>query len=247
MVNIFITLTAISKIKSLISFFEVLSLEPPEIYITSDKIFKSQEGTNLRVPIRVKSPVQAMVGLELENGLPLNNEASLRSLVEQYGDSYYINLKDLALTDTGRYRVKATNVAGSAYAVFELVVTAPPLTPRGPIKVKEIKPAKNIYDGSTVEVSWAVPTLREGETLETAVTGYVIERKDGRRKDFGRPVKVRGPNSCMTVIEDLQPGVEYVFRVCSVNDVGISEPLYSDQVTVKSPFGKTFACALLLF
>ena len=203
-------------------------------------MFKCREGTNLRVPLRVKSPVQATVELELESGRPLTNEAMFRSVVEQYGDSYYVNLKNLALTDTGLYRIKAANVAGSAYATFELVVTALPQTPRGPIEVNELKPAKGIYDGSTAEVSWKPPALREGETPETAVTGYVVERKDGRRKDFGRPVKVKGPNNCTAVIEDLQPGVEYKFKVCAVNDTGVSEPLYSGPIIVKSPFGKFF-------
>lgn len=182
--------------------------------------------------------MQASVELELESGRPLSSEALHRSLVEQYGDSYYINLKNLALTDTGRYRIKATNVAGSSYAPFELAVMAPPQVPRGPIEVREIKPAKSIYDGSTIEVAWKVPALREGESLETAVIGYVVERKDGKRKDFGRPTKLQGPNNCTAVIEDLQPGVEYGFKVCAFNATGMSEPLYSGPVTVKSPFGR---------
>ncbi|EUB61845.1 Titin [Echinococcus granulosus] len=216
--------------------------EPPKIEITADKLFKCREGTNLRVPLSVKSPVQASVELELESGRPLSNEASLRSLVEQYGDSYYVNLKNLALTDTGHYRIKATNVVGSSHAPFELVVIAPPQTPRGPIEVREIKLAKGIYDGNTVEVSWKVPALREGETLETAVIGYVIERKDGKRKDFGRPIKVQGPNTCTAVVEDLQPGVEYGFKVCAFNSAGMSEPLYSGPVTIKSPFDVPGTC-----
>lgn len=162
--------------------------------------------------------------------------------MEQYGDSYYVNLKNLALTDTGRYRVKATNVAGSAYAPFELIVTAPPQTPKGPIEVKETKPAKSLYDGSTVELSWNPPALRDGEVPETAVTGYIVERKDGKRKDFGRPIKVKGRDNCTTVVEDLQPGIEYAFKVSAVNDTGVSEPLYSGPVTVKSPFDVPGVC-----
>lgn len=212
-------------------------LESPEIEIIADKMFKSREGTNLRVPLRIKSLVQTAVELELESGRSLSAEASLRSVIEQYGDSYYVNLKNLSLTDTGGYRVKATNVAGSAYAPFELIVLAPPQTPKGPIKVTEVKPAKGIYDGSTVELSWKPPALREGETLETAVTGYIVEKRDGKRKAFGRSINVKGRDNCNTVVEDLQPGVEYAFKVCAVNETGVSEPLYSGPVTVKSPFG----------
>ncbi|VDM17726.1 unnamed protein product [Hydatigera taeniaeformis] len=216
--------------------------EPPEIEITTNKLFKCREGTNLRVPLSIKSTVKATVELELESGRPLSSEAALRSLVEQYGDSYYVNLKNLTLTDSGCYRIKATNVAGSSYAPFELNVMAPPQTPRGPIEVREVKPAKGIYDGSTVEVSWKVPALRDGEILENAVTGYVIERKDGKRKEFGRPTKLQGPNNCTAVIEDLQPGVEYGFKVCAVNITGMSEPLYSGPITVKSPFDAPGIC-----
>lgn len=187
--------------------------------------------------MRVKSPVQATVELELESGRPLSSEVSLRSIVEQYGDSYYVNLKNLALTDTGHYRVNATNVAGSSYAPFELIVIAPPQTPKGPIEVEETKPAKGLYDGSTVEITWKPPALREGETPETTVTGYIVERKDGKRKDFVQIMKVKGRDNCTAVVEDLQPGVEYAFKVSAVNDTGVSEPLYSGPVTVKSPFG----------
>ncbi|VDD75474.1 unnamed protein product [Mesocestoides corti] len=190
--------------------------------------------------IKPKTPVTSE--LESEAEIPLSREVSRRCVVEQFGDFYYVNLKNLALTDTGRYQIKATNVAGSTHTPFELVVTAPPQTPQGPLEIQEIKPAKGPYDGSSVEVRWKVPSLREGETLETAVTGYVLERKDGKRKDFGRPISIDGPNNCKAVIENLQPGIEYGFKVCAVNAAGVSEPLYSGPIAVKSPFDVPGTC-----
>lgn len=216
----------------------VVYSEPPEIEITADKEFKNREGTNLRVPVRVKSAVQTNVELETETGRPLSENASLRCVVEQFGDAFYVNLKNLDLTDSGRYRVKATNTAGTSYAPFSLAVTAAPLAPQGPINVEEVKDATGIYDGSSVLVSWKQPKLRKGENPETAVTGYTLERKDGKRKDFGRPIRLQGPKSCLATVEDLQPGIEYTFKVCAVNASGVSEPLYSGPVTVKSPFGE---------
>lgn len=38
--------------------------------------------------------------------------------------------------------------------------------------------------------------------------------------------------------QNLKVGKEYVFRVMAENEVGKSEPLTSDSVSPKSPFGK---------
>ncbi|CDI97842.1 cystinosin [Echinococcus multilocularis] len=83
---------------------------------------------------------------------------------------------------------------------------------------------RGIHDRRSVEVSWNVPALREG-----AVVGYVVDMKDGGKKDFGCPNKVQGPNYCTAVIGDLQPGV---------NSTGMSQPLHPASAAVKSPFGR---------
>lgn len=230
-----------------ICFFVNFVLEQPQIEITGDIDFRNREGTNLRIPIRVKSDVQADVELERDTGRPLSPTQANRCIVEQYGDTFYVNLRNLDIKDTGRYRVKASNAAGCTYAPLELAVIAPPRPPREPLEVKDIKPAKSFYEGGVVELSWKPPILHEGEIKDTAVTGYVIERKDGKRKlHFGQPIKLNGFDNCLVQIEDLQPGIEYTFKVCSVNSCGVSEPLYSEPVTVKSPFGETCLICLLL-
>ena len=41
-------------------------------------------------------------------------------------------------------------------------------------------------------------------------------------------------------VEDLEPGEEYEFRVCAVNENGVSEPLMSTKpIVAKFPFGNT--------
>ena len=41
-------------------------------------------------------------------------------------------------------------------------------------------------------------------------------------------------------MEDLEPGEEYEFRVCAVNENGVSEPLTSTKpIVAKFPFGNT--------
>ena len=45
-------------------------------------------------------------------------------------------------------------------------------------------------------------------------------------------------NGTSTTVKGLQEGKKYAFRVKAVNMYGTSEPLESETVTAKNPFGK---------
>ncbi|VDL91668.1 unnamed protein product [Schistocephalus solidus] len=216
--------------------------EPPGLEILAGNNFNVREGGSLRVPVRVKSKARATLELETESGRALPSEAAVRCQVEQFGDSYYVNLRNVCLADSGRYRLKVSNAAGHNYAPLELQVTAIPQAPRGPIEVTEVQPAKGPHDGAVVKLTWRPPALREGET-PNSISGYTVEQREGKRRPtFGRPKRVDGVENCSIEVSDLQPGVEYNFRLCAVNSEGASEPLYSGPVSVKSPFDVPGTC-----
>ena len=71
----------------------------------------------------------------------------------------------------------------------------------------------------------------------TPIKEYLIEAKEVSRATWSKVTKVkRAITSCNA--QDLKDKQEYVFRVFAENEVGRSEPLVSDNVLLKSPWGK---------
>ncbi|KAK4474841.1 hypothetical protein MN116_000743 [Schistosoma mekongi] len=134
----------------------------------------------------------------------------------------------------GTYCIKATNVAGESSQLIHLIVLAEPLPPKSPVLAKVIESPKEYSDGATVELTWGSPTLRDGES---PILGYYVERREGqRRQQFTYPIRLIGADKLSVRIPDLKPGIEYIFRVSSFNDVGSSEPTYSEPLVIKSPY-----------
>ncbi len=76
------------------------------------------------------------------------------------------------------------------------------------------------------------------------VNNYIVEKKP-KKSGKWTPVSkfVRGTQYEVT---DLDEGEEYEFRVCAVNDQGVSEPLNCDKpIIAKHQFGEHQACFLI--
>lgn len=152
-----------------------------------------------------------------------------------------MNLRNINLSDAGTYCIKAINTAGESNQLIHLIVLTEPLPPKSPLTAKVIESPKGYSEGATVELTWGPSPLRDGESpeLTSPVLGYCIERREGqRRQQFNYPIRLVGSDKLSVKIPDLKPGIEYVFRVSSYNDVGSSEPTYSEPLIIKSPYGK---------
>ncbi|OON23516.1 fibronectin type III domain protein [Opisthorchis viverrini] len=214
--------------------------DAPVLKLLTGDEYRLRPANNLRVGAHVTYSTRATVSLLTGSGQPLTGSVLGRCRVEQFGDDFYINLRNVDVSDAGNYMIRAENSAGASSAVIRLFVSTEPLPPTGPLSVKVVEPVKGHTQGATVELSWNPSPLRPGESTEYAepVLGYVVERRDGqRRTHFGCPIRLEGAKTLSTRVTDLKPGIEYVFRVSSHNAVGPSEPLLSEPIVLKTPFG----------
>lgn len=98
------------------------------------------------------------------------------------------------------------------------------------------------YTKDTISVSWSAPDCDGGAPL----TSYVVERQDTKRKTW-MTAGSAGPDTTDYTINKLIEGNEYVIRVFAENRVGASEPVETDSVTAKNPFGEFIWTLLVLF
>lgn len=86
----------------------------------------------------------------------------------------------------------------------------------------------------SITVSWKPPLDDGGMEL----TKYVLEKYD---KEWGTWIKVADldKNTTSYVVSELKANAQMQFRVFAQNEIGKSEPLESDTVTVQSPFSKS--------
>ena len=107
-----------------------------------------------------------------------------------------------------------------------LLLTGKPSPPVGPIIFSDI-------GNTSVTVAWK-PSENDGGS---PIKEYILEAKEAKRATWSKVAKVK-PDITSYSVEDLKEKQEYVFRVMAENDVGRSEPLVSENVLLKSPFGK---------
>ena len=90
------------------------------------------------------------------------------------------------------------------------------------------------FTRESVKLHWKPPEDDGNGTI----SGYIVEKCDANRDNWTK-VTSAAPITGY-VVQDLNEGHNYKFRVSAVNQYGVSEPLEGKQVTVKLPFGKSF-------
>ena len=99
-----------------------------------------------------------------------------------------------------------------------------PTKPTGPLTAQDIT-------ADSVTLSWQPPTSDGG----SAVTGYLLEKYDNRRRSW---VKVADLDvkTLSFVVPKLIEGEKYKFRVSAVNPEGLGQPLETEEdVVPKKP------------
>lgn len=82
-------------------------------------------------------------------------------------------------------------------------------------------------------LAWNSPTEDGGSNI----TNYIVEKCDVSRGDWVPAVASCTKTSCR--VGKLTPGKEYGFRVRAENRFGISEPIYSEKMIARYPFGRS--------
>uniref|UniRef100_A0A182JJK3 Titin-like n=1 Tax=Anopheles atroparvus TaxID=41427 RepID=A0A182JJK3_ANOAO len=120
------------------------------------------------------------------------------------------------------FRILAENAVGlSAPAVSETVVlkshATVPSPPTGPLEVRYLGPNINI-------VEWGIPESDGGAPLE----GYNIAIRNAKKTMWMEVGRVTADCQAFN-IKDLQESEDYLIRIMARNEVGVSEPLESDE------------------
>ena len=106
----------------------------------------------------------------------------------------------------------------------------------GPLQVSDITK-------TSVKLTWKA-TPNDGGM---AITGYYIEKMEKGQQQWHKVDEV-GPTVYSYVVQNLNEGREYFFRVFAVNPIGLSKSLdVSASVLVKSKFGKLIISKDFLF
>lgn len=141
------------------------------------------------------------------NGEDIHN--SDRVTITTNGGVTSLSIMDLVRQDGGVYLCSAVNNLGSATAECELTVTD---VPEVPTQVNGVI----LGSSNSALISWLPPTF-DGNCL---ITNYILEKKRLDIDDW--EVVTTDIDSTAHVLEDLIPGMAYMFRVAAVNEIGIS-------------------------
>ena len=152
---------------------------------------------------------------------PIDN--TLRLEIKNTENHAMIVIKDSVRLDGGSYTLQLTNEAGSETVPFKVVVLDRPSPCEGPLHTAGVA-----EDRCTLV--WRAPLHDGGSPIKH----YVIERRETSRLAW-----TVVSNSCETTcykVTKLLEGNEYMFRVMAVNSYGVSDPLESGGVIMKTPF-----------
>ncbi|CAI8043349.1 Kalirin [Geodia barretti] len=160
------------------------------------------------------------------DGKPLTHDRAFTSLGDE---NCLLRLQNVAQEDEGLYTCTICNKNGCCTSTARLTVIGPPSVPGKPV----VKPVTS----TSVRISWTPPT----HSGHSPINLYLIECKDtlsGRWSTLMQRI-----TDTNTVMDDLMPGTEYVFRVLAGNQIGSSPPSpESDPVlTARSLVGTEFS------
>ncbi|XP_063235506.1 titin homolog [Bacillus rossius redtenbacheri] len=132
-----------------------------------------------------------------------------------------LRVVDARRSDSGEYKVKATNRLGEDVATFTVTVTDRPLPPG--------KPQIAMILGRSLTLSWAEPEDDGGFRIETYIVEYY-------RLGWNVWLKAATCRQLTTTLGDLIEGSEYRFRVKADNPCGVSDPSpESDVIFIPDP------------
>lgn len=154
-------------------------------------------------------------------------KSDARLIITNFDGKTIITILDSKRGDSGDFKLKLTNVNGTAEGVLPIVVMDKPSPPQGPLEVVGV-------DKDNVDLSWRPPKDDGGCPL----IGYVIEKRDKTAGGQWVPALINIPATATTAnVPKLIEGHEYEFRIMAENAQGLSEPLKTDKaVKAKAPF-----------
>ena len=123
-----------------------------------------------------------------------------------------------------------------------LLLSVKPSAPIGPVEFSDIQK-------TSIVITWK-PSENDGGS---PLTGYYIEMREAPKSSWQRVTTVN-PDVTSYCVQNLKEKKDYSFKIYAENKVGRSDALVSEEITIKSPFGKRIVlhdhqlkCSILLF
>lgn len=193
---------------------------PPRIDRLPDDLYLP-EGDNSKIKIFYKGDHPMDVVIK-KDGETLRESSHIKLTI--FDEYIIIFIKDIVKTDAGMYEVSLSNDSGSVSGSFPVTVTGLPGPPTGPLGISDI-------NKHTCTLKWLPPKYNGG----LRVTHYVVERRDTSHSHW-----ITVYSYCKElshVVQGLNEGQEYLFRVMAANDNGIGPPLEgANPIRAKAPF-----------
>ena len=104
-----------------------------------------------------------------------------------------------------------------------------PSAPVGPVEFSDIQK-------TSVVITWK-PSENDGGS---PLTGYYIEMREAPKSSWQRVTTVN-PDITSYYVQNLKEKKDYSFKIFAENKVGRSDALVSEEITIKSSFGKRIA------
>ncbi|KAM6937763.1 titin-like [Xenentodon cancila] len=194
-------------------------VEAPEIELDSSlrKIINVKACSTLRLFVTIRGRPDPIVNWSKEGG-----SISERAQIEVTSSYTVLLIENVNRNDCGKYVLTAENCSGSKSAFINVRVMDSPSAPTS-LEVKDVK-------RDSVSISWDSPLIDGG----SKISHYIVEKREESRKAFTSVCSNCVRTSYM--IENLQEGSFYYFRVLAVNEFGTGVPAETmEAVKVSEP------------
>ena len=203
---------------------EVVTTKPrhllPKIEHVRDITVHAGQPIKLDVKVIGEPPPKTM-WYRGDDDKPLSSGSDLKIENEPYRTKLMV--PNAKRSDTGMYKLVASNPSGTDEAEVKVTVLDKPAEPEGPLDVSDVH-------AEGCKLKWKPPKDDGGVPIEA----YVVEKQD---QATGKWVPVCQTTTPEANISNLEPGHEYKFRVKAVNAEGESAPLVTLEPTLaKNPY-----------
>ena len=193
----------------------------PEIDLSSlpQKVLNVKSGEPLCLKFPVSGEPQPILNWQ-RNNVDIKEDMR-RVFIKNKNKFAALEVREVSVDDHGDYKLTASNPFGSCSHVIRVVILDAPLPPEGPLEIEDL-------GSNSLTLHWKLPRYDGG----SSISNYIVEKRETHRPNWS----VISATVTRTTIKvaNLKQDCEYSFRVFAQNRFGISKPLLSEDVLVKS-------------
>ena len=189
---------------------------------------KAGDAFTIDIPISGRPSPKVTWKLE-EMKLKETDRVSIRTSQERTT----LVVRDSRRGDSGKYYLILDNAAGTKTFTVNVIVTGRPTPITGPIEISAVT-------SESCVLTWAEPTDDGG----TDITNYIVEKRESGNTSW--QVVNSSVKRTTIKVSHLTKYMEYTFRVCAENKLGVSKSVESTPMIAEHPFGKYNALNILV-